>query len=65
MTPKNAAFPALIGSALVALVLTWDLIVNVLNVARGVTAPVLLVSSLIYAFGALTVTLFFWAFYKS
>ena len=64
MTLKSASFLALIGTALVSVLLVWDLISNVLNVARGLVAPVVLFTALIYAFGAFSVAVFFWVFYK-
>jgi len=65
MTLKNASFLALIGTILVTLLLCWDLILNVLNVAQGLVPPVILFSSLIYAFGALSVAVFFFVFHKT
>jgi hypothetical protein len=65
MTLKNAALLALIGMILVTALLTWDLIMNVLNVARGLVAAVVLFSSLIYAFGAFSVAVFLFVFHKA
>jgi hypothetical protein len=65
MTLKSAAFLALIGSVLLTALLLWNLLFTVLAVARGVTAPVTLFSSLIYAFAGLTVTIFFFVFNKT
>ena len=65
MTIKSASFLALIGTVLVAILLTWNFIVNLLNVMQGVTAAVVLFSSLIYAFGALSVAVFFFVFHKA
>jgi hypothetical protein len=65
MTLKNAAFLALIGTILVAALLVWDLIVNVLNVVRGLIPAVVLFSSLIYAFGAFSVAVFFFVFHRA
>jgi hypothetical protein len=64
MTLKNAALLALIGTILVTALLVWDLVFTVLNVLQGVVPPVKLFSSLIYAFGALSVAVFFFAFHK-
>jgi len=64
MTLKNAALLALIGTVLVTVLLVWDLIFNLLNVMRGLVPAVTLFSSLIYAFGALTVAVFFFVFHK-
>jgi hypothetical protein len=65
MTLKNASLLALIGTILVTALLVWDLIVNVLNVGRGLVPAVILISSLIYAFGAFSVAVFFFVFHKS
>ena len=64
MTSKNAALLALIGTILVTALLVWDLVWNVLNVLRGLAAPVVLLPSLIYAFCAFSVTAFFFVFHK-
>ena len=50
---------------LVTALLAFDLIRNVLNVARGLVPAVTLFSSLIYAFGAFCVALFFFVFHKA
>jgi hypothetical protein len=65
MTLKSAAFLALIGTILVTVLLVWDLIFSLMNVVRGLVPAVTLFSSLIYAFGALTVTVFFFVFHKA
>jgi hypothetical protein len=65
MTLKNAALLALIGTALTTVLLAWDFIVTVLNVSRGLVPAVMLVTSLIYAFGALSVALFFFVFHRA
>ena len=65
MTLKNASLLALIGTILVTVLLCGDLILNVLNVARGLLPSVILFSSLIYAFGALSVAVFFFVFHKT
>jgi len=65
MTLKNVALLALIGTILVTALLTWDLILNILNVGRGLVPAVVLFSSLIYAFGAFTVAVFFLVFHKT
>ena len=64
MTLKNAALLALIGMILVTALLVYDFINVVLNVSQGLVPDVKLFSSLIYAFGALTVAVFFFVFYK-
>jgi len=65
MTLKNAALLALIGTILLTALLAGNLIENVLNVARGLVPAVALLSSLIYAFGAFTVAVFFFVFYRA
>ena len=64
MMLKNAALLALIGTILVTALLVWDLIFSALSVMRGLAPPVILLSSLIYTFGAFGVAVFFFAFYK-
>ena len=65
MTLKNAALLALIGMIVMTVLLVWNFVSTVLNVLRGVEAPVLLFSSFIYAFGCLTVMVFFFAFHRA
>ena len=43
MTLKNAALLALIGTILMTVFLVWNFVFNVVNVLRGVEAPVVLV----------------------
>lgn len=64
MTLKNVALLALIGTTLVTALLVWHLIFNVLNVLRGLVPAVMLFSSLIYAFGAFSVAVFFFVFHR-
>jgi hypothetical protein len=65
MTLKNAALLALIGTIVMTLLLVWNFVFNVVNVLRGVEAPVVLFSSLIYAFGAFSVMVFFFVFHRT
>ena len=65
MAQKTAALLALVGTILITALLMWDLVFNVLNVLRGLVPAMLLFSSFIYAFGALTVAVFFFVFYKA
>jgi hypothetical protein len=65
MTLKGAALLAFVGTILITAVLTWTFVSNVLNVLRGVEAPVVVFSSLIYAFGSFTLALFFYMFYRA
>jgi hypothetical protein len=65
MTLKSAAFLALIGTILVTALLTWDFILDLLNVLNGLVPAVKLFSAFVYAFGALCVTVFFFVFHRA
>jgi hypothetical protein len=65
MTLKSAAFLALIGTILLAALQVWDLIFNILNVVRGLAPAVIVLSSLIHAFAAFSVAVFFFVFYRA
>jgi hypothetical protein len=64
MTIKTAAFLAMIGTILTTVLLVYNLIFSVLNVMRGLIPVDTLFSALIYAFGSLTVAVFFFVFHK-
>jgi hypothetical protein len=64
MTLKGAAVLAFLGSLLVAALFVYDFVFSVLNVIRGLIPAVTMFLSLIYAFGAVSVTLFFYVFHK-
>jgi hypothetical protein len=65
MTLKNAALLALIGTILATVLLAFHFVLNVLNVVRGLSPAVILFSSLIYAFAAFSVAVFFFVFHKA
>jgi hypothetical protein len=65
MTLNNAAFFAFIGTILAAVLLVWNLVFDILNVARGLVPAVILFPASIYAFAALTVAVFFYIFQKA
>jgi hypothetical protein len=65
MTLKHAALLALVGTILMTALLAWSLVSSVVNVLRGVDAPMVLLSSLIYAFGCFTVMVFLLVFYRA
>jgi hypothetical protein len=65
MTLKNAALLALIGTILMTALLVWVFVSNLVNVLRGVDAPVVLFSSFIYAFGCFTLMVFFFVFHRT
>jgi hypothetical protein len=65
MTLKNAALLALIGMVLMTALLVWNFVLTLLNVLRDLVPAVTLFSSLIYAFGAFSVMVFFFVFHKT
>jgi len=65
MTLKNAALLALVGTILMTVLLVWNFVSNVLNVLRGVEAPIVLFASFIYAFGCFSVMAFFYVFHRA
>ncbi len=65
MTLKNAAFLALIGTTVVTIMQIAVWIRDVMAVVQGLIPADSLLAASIYAFGALTVTVFFWVFYKA
>jgi hypothetical protein len=65
MTLKNAATFALIGTVLAAALLVWDFVFDVINVIQGLVPAVKLFSSLIYAFAAVSLAVFFYVFRKA
>ena len=64
-TLKNAALLALIGTILITSLLLWTFVLTVFNVLRDLVPAVTLLSSFIYAFGACSVAVFFYAFHSS
>jgi hypothetical protein len=56
---------ALIGTILMTALLLWTFVSNVLNVLRGLVPAVTLFSSVIYAFGAFSVMVFFFVFHRT
>jgi hypothetical protein len=65
MNLKNAAALAFIGTLLAAALLVWNLVFDILNVVRGLIPAVTLFSSLLYAFAAVSVAVFFFVFQKT
>jgi hypothetical protein len=65
MTLKSAALLALDGTILMTALLEWNFVSNLVNVLRGVEAPMVLFASFIYAFGTLTVMVFFFVFHRA
>ena len=64
MNSKSAAFLAFLGTLLVAALMVWNLVADIMNVSQGLVPVATLLSCLIYAFGSLTVALFFYFFQK-
>ena len=64
MTPKNAALLALVGTTLMTALLIWNFVFALINVLRDLVPAVTLFSSVIYAFGSLTVAVFFYTFHR-
>ena len=62
MTIKNAAFLAFIGTLLLTILLVWRLVMDILNVSQNLVPAVTLLASILYAFAALTVAIFFFVF---
>jgi sorbitol-specific phosphotransferase system component IIBC len=65
MTPKNAALLAFIGTLLLTILVTFDFVNTVSGVLRDIVPVMALVRSLIYLLASVTVTLFFFLFYKA
>ena len=65
MSLKSAALLAMIASILLTVLQVWRLIANILAVTRGLIPEVVLVSSLIYAFAAIAMTVFFCVFHRA
>ena len=65
MTLKHASFLALVGTLLLTILLIVDLILNLLAIGRGLIPAVTLLTSLIRAFAAVTVTVFFHAYHRA
>ena len=65
MTPKSAAFLAMIGTMLMTALLVWTFVLTFLNVVRDLVPAVTLFSSFIYAFGCLSVAVFFYVFHRA
>jgi hypothetical protein len=65
MTLRQATLLALIGTILLTALLAWDLVINVLNVVRGLVPAVIVFSSFIYAFAAFSLAVFLYVFHRT
>jgi len=64
MSLKSAAFIALIGTILVAILRLYDLISTIAHVMGGLVPAMALLASLIYAFASLGLAVFLFVFHK-
>jgi hypothetical protein len=65
MALKNATLLALIGMIVLTVILLAGLILDILNVSRGLIAPTMMVSALVRSFAAVTVTVFLYVFRRT
>jgi hypothetical protein len=64
MSLNGASLLALIGTLLVTILLVAGLVTDILNVMQGLIPAMKMLSSLVYTFAALCVTIFFFVFYR-
>ena len=64
MTLKNVAFLAFLGTLLLTIVVAIDFVNTALGVLRDIVPAVAVLRSLIYLFASVSVTVFFYVFYK-
>jgi hypothetical protein len=65
MSLKNAATLALVGTLLTAALLVWRFVFDVVHVLQGLVPAVDLFSSLLFAFAAVSLTVFLYVIQKS
>jgi hypothetical protein len=65
MTLKQASLLAFVATLVLAMQLVFDLVLDVLSLARGLIAAVTLLTSLIHAFAAVSVAMFFYVFHRA
>ena len=65
MSLKNAAVIAVAGTLLLTVLLVVDFIFNISNVLGGLVPAAILFRSLVYVIASLSVTIFFFVFYKA
>jgi hypothetical protein len=65
MNLKSAALLALIGTALLAILLLGHFILDVSNAARGLIPAVRVLTSLIHVLASLSLAVFFYVFLKA
>ncbi len=65
MSLKQASFLAFIGTLLLAMQLVLDLVLDMLSMARGLIAAVTLLTSLLHAFAAVSLAMFFYVYHRA
>jgi len=65
MTLKNAALFALLGVLILSVFLAVDFIGTILNVARGLTPAVKVLTSFVYFLAGLSLTVFLYVFQRA
>jgi multidrug efflux pump subunit AcrB len=65
MTLKQASLLAFVGTLLLSILLVFDLILDVLSLARGLIAAVTVLTSLIRTFTAVSMAVFFYVFHRA
>jgi len=65
MSLKNAALLALVGSALLTILLVLNFVNDVLALMNGLIPAVTLLSAFIYAFAGLSVTVYFYVAHRT
>lgn len=64
MSLKQASFLAFIGTLLLSILLVVNVVLDLLSLARGLIAAVTLLTSLIHAFAAVSIAVFFYVFHR-
>ena len=64
MSLKQASLLAFIGTLLLSILLVVNLVLDLLSLARGLIAAVTLLTSLIHAFAAVSLAVFFYVFHR-
>jgi hypothetical protein len=65
MSLKQASFLAFIGTLVLSIQQVFDLILDLLSLARGLIPAVTLLTSLIHAFAAVSVAVFFYVYHRA
>jgi len=65
MRLKQASLLAFIGTLLLSIQMVFDLVLDVLSLSRGLIPAVTLLTSLIHAFAAVSVAVFFYVFHRA